>query len=231
MLTHRLANLAHRTLQVGANNAIKPKNCPLLYQQAIPRFNFSAAETEGTGAKSKTTRAKKSTSKKPVVQKKKTNSVYLWSKMPRMAVGKGGSISTNLSLPKGEPQRITEFDELNVQKLCVGLRHSAVLSEDGKVYTYGNGNHGILGHGDEKTIAHNKAKPVQRLENHKVVDIALGEYHSLALTEDGNLWSWGYGGKKSWFNKEAGGLGHGDVESRFTPKKVAFFEENGLKVQ
>ena len=41
---------------------------------------------------------------------------------------------------------------------------------------------------------------VEGLKNHKVVDVAMGEYHTLALTEDGNVYTWGYGGKAGYFN-------------------------------
>lgn len=62
----------------------------------------------------------------------------------------------------------------------------------------------------------------------KVVDVALGEYHSMALTDDGNVWTWGYAGKEGYFNwmysQETGALGHGDKEPMFVPKKVEYFE-------
>ena len=68
----------------------------------------------------------------------------------------------------------------------------------------------------------------------KVVDVALGEYHTMALTDDGNVWTWGYAGKKGFFNwmytQEIGALGHGDKEQHFMPTKVNFIEENGIKV-
>ena len=76
---------------------------------------------------------------------------------------------------------------------------------------------------------------VKGLEKHKVVDVAMGEYHTLAMTEDGNVYTWGYGGKAGYFNwmyaQEIGALGHGDIHHTFVPKKVKFFEENGLKVK
>jgi len=50
----------------------------------------------------------------------------------------------------------------------------------------------------------------------KVVDVALGDYHTMALTDDGNVWTWGYAGKKGIFsylwNTDMGALGHGDLE-------------------
>ena len=34
----------------------------------------------------------------------------------------------------------------------------------------------------------------------RVIDAALGEYHSAALTDDGNVYTWGYAGKSGFFN-------------------------------
>ena len=68
----------------------------------------------------------------------------------------------------------------------------------------------------------------------KVVDIGLGEYHSIALASDGQVYTWGYAGKVGFFNwmytQEVGALGHGDKKHTFTPKKVEFFEKNKIKV-
>jgi hypothetical protein len=52
----------------------------------------------------------------------------------------------------------------------------------------------------------------------------------MALTDDGNIWTWGYAGKKGMFNwmysQEIGALGHGDKEPQFIPKLVKFEEED-----
>ena len=127
----------------------------------------------------------------------------------------------------GVPKKIEEYDDLNVKKLKIGLRHSAVITEDGQLYTYGNGNWGVLGHGNEKNIRVNEPKRVEALEHKQVVDVAIGQYFTIALTSDGNVYTWGYGGKKGYFNwmyaQEVGALGHGTIESNFKPKKVSFF--------
>ncbi len=55
------------------------------------------------------------------------------------------------------------------------------------------------------------------------------------MTSDGNVYTWGYGGKSGFFNwmytQEVGALGHGDKKHHFWPKKVDYFEKNGVKVK
>ena len=105
-------------------------------------------------------------------------------------------------MPKGLPKRIEAFDELNVKTLRVGMRHSAAICEDGNLYTFGQGNWGVLGHGSENFVSFNKPKLVEGLAkaNVKVKDVHLGEYHTMVLGEDGSVWTWGYAGKKGFFN-------------------------------
>lgn len=197
-------------------------------EQVKQSFQIQSTSMRSFGAKAKTS------SKAVAEAEKKTHGVYLWSKLPRLGA-KGGAVSTNFSMPKGTPKRITEFDDMNVQKLRVGLRHSAVISEEGQLYTFGQGNWGVLGHGNENNVNFTKPKLVEGLEKYRVVDVAMGEYHTIALTDDGTVWTWGYGGKKGFFNwmytQEIGALGHGSVDPTFVPKKVSFFQEKGLKVE
>lgn len=60
----------------------------------------------------------------------------------------------------------------------------------------------MLGHGNEKDVKFESPKLVEYFTKHnlKIVDVALGEYHSIALANDGNVYTWGYGGKKGFFN-------------------------------
>ena len=75
-----------------------------------------------------------------------------------------------------------------------------MINKDGQLYTFGNGNWGVLGHGNEDNIRFDKPKLVQALTKKKIVDITLGEYHNLALADDGSVYTWGYAGKKGYFN-------------------------------
>lgn len=102
---------------------------------------------------------------------------------------------------------------------------------------FGSGNWGVLGNGTENDIRFDNPQPVDFFtkRNLNVVDVALGEYHTAAVTEDGSIYTWGYGGKATFFNwmitQEVGGLGHGDKNHHFTPKKVEYFEKNNIKVK
>ena len=125
--------------------------------------------------------------------------------MPRLDArlsGISNTVTMNSAIQRGVPGRIKAFDDLNVQTLRIGVRHSAVISDDGMLYTFGYGNWGVLGHGNEKDIKFDMPKMVKKFEQLglRVVDVALGDYHTVALTEDGNVWTWGYAGKPGMFS-------------------------------
>jgi alpha-tubulin suppressor-like RCC1 family protein len=48
----------------------------------------------------------------------------------------------------------------------------------------------------------------------KVTDAVIGEHHTIVVTEDGDIWSWGFGGSYDfspldWINPRVGALGSG----------------------
>jgi alpha-tubulin suppressor-like RCC1 family protein len=86
----------------------------------------------------------------------------MWTETPRLG-SKSGNIRERISMPKGEPKRVEAFDQLDVKLLRIGQRHSAVITKSGELYTFGNGNWGVLGHGNEDKVAFNKPKLVEKL--------------------------------------------------------------------
>ncbi len=78
------------------------------------------------------------------------------------------------------------------KELSCGGFHTAVVTEDGRLYTFGGGEHGQLGHNDRV----NKVKPtfVQALDGVFVSQITCGWSHSVALTSEGKIYTWGNGG-------------------------------------
>jgi len=107
------------------------------------------------------------------------------------------------------PKRVEALaDEKPVKVACGGF-HTACVTEDGAVYTWGGGEHGQLGHGDKV----NKTTPalITSLEL-PVIQITCGWSHSVALTSCGKVFSWG--------NGDHGKLGHGTSGKVSTPRLV-----------
>ncbi|KAL1833223.1 hypothetical protein ACET3Z_002874 [Daucus carota] len=76
-------------------------------------------------------------------------------------------------------------------QIAAGESHTLALTGDGSVYSWGRGMFGRLGTGSEE----DKLIPTRvnfELDKVKIVGIAAGSYHSLALADNGSVWSWGY---------------------------------------
>ncbi|RDY02206.1 putative E3 ubiquitin-protein ligase HERC4, partial [Mucuna pruriens] len=80
-----------------------------------------------------------------------------------------------------------------VVAVAAGEAHTLLLTGDGRVYSWGRGILGRLGRGSE----HDDHFPVQvkfgsEEDRVRIVGIAAGAYHTLALADDGSVWCWGY---------------------------------------
>jgi alpha-tubulin suppressor-like RCC1 family protein len=94
--------------------------------------------------------------------------------------------------------------------LAAGTFHCAALEDTGQVWVWGANSEGQLGVGD---LAQ-RAQPARVifLEGVNVVRVATGAYHTLFLTDFGELFSTGLNAN--------GQLGHGDDVSRRLPSQV-----------
>ncbi|KAM7357848.1 HECT and RLD domain containing E3 ubiquitin ligase 4 isoform 2-T4 [Cochliomyia hominivorax] len=93
-------------------------------------------------------------------------------------------------LPTKRPQLITELENYVIIRICCGARHSMALNEWGQIFTWGHNDYGQLGitNGQDVVV---QPKIVRNLVSKHVVQIACGNNHSLALTNCGELYSWG----------------------------------------
>ena len=110
------------------------------------------------------------------------------------------------------PKKIEAFAGLRVAAVAAGAGHSLALAADGSVWSWGFGGDGQLGHGDTQDQL--LPKRIEAFAGQPVVAVS-AEDHSLAITADGAVWSWGYG--------YHGQLGHGDTQRQLLPKKIEAF--------
>ena len=97
---------------------------------------------------------------------------------------------------------LARFKGHPIVMLAAGHGHLVALSEDGLVYTCGLGRSGQLGHGNDQDQRLPRQVEAARFAGKKLVFVAAGEWHTLAVTARGKLYTWGKGGH--------GQLGHGD---------------------
>jgi len=111
------------------------------------------------------------------------------------------------------PKKVEAFTDQHVVALSAGQFHSIAITADGSAWSWGGGGDGRLGHGDQQQQL--LPKKVEALAGRRVVAVSAGAAHGLAITADGNLWSWGNGG--------SGKLGHGNEQQQLLPKKIEAF--------
>ena len=96
------------------------------------------------------------------------------------------------------PMRINleHFGGRRILRVAAGYAHSAAVSAEGFLYTWGCGDSGRLGHGDEHDVSV-PSKLDGKFQGQRVEAIAAGYAHTVAATEDGVLWAWGKLGLES----------------------------------
>ena len=94
---------------------------------------------------------------------------------------------------------VEALSSVRVVGVAAGDQHSILCTAEGEVLTCGDGSGGKLGHGDERDL--HVPRVVMGLAGKAVVAVTASDNHSLAVTVDGDVFSFG----------EGEGLGHGDV--------------------
>lgn len=111
------------------------------------------------------------------------------------------------------PRRVERLVGTHIVQGSVGDWHSLCVAEDGRVFSWGSGEYGRLGMADTMDLPkdaqgnpyHCDPTVVKELVGTKVVQVAAGDWHSLALTDEGRVYTWG--------GASYGRLGHPDLSA------------------
>ncbi len=106
----------------------------------------------------------------------------------------GHGYSAGKQLPDElRPKFIKDLAHLHCTCVSAGELHSAVVTSDGDLYTWGDGFCGQLGIGDRRPKLTPQQVEMGGLEDEVVLSVCCGARHTLVVTEDGECWSFGLG--------------------------------------
>ncbi|CAN6464089.1 unnamed protein product [Victoria cruziana] len=143
--------------------------------------------------------------------------VYMWGGFGHSLDSSNNECKRNIWLPHK-----IQLEGIFISSIACGDCHTALVSSSGRLFTFGEGAFGALGHGDLKSNA--QPREVQSLKGLKVKSVACGPWHTAAIVEihhsslnvdhpGGKLFTWGDGDK--------GKLGHADKERKLFPTCLA----------
>jgi len=119
-----------------------------------------------------------------------------------------GQLGDNTTTNSPAPVQVAGLSD--IVSLAAGESHSVALKSDGTVWSWGKNGFGQLG--DASTVEKHAPVLVSGLST-SVIGIAAGLNHTLAIENDGTVWSWGF--------NDAGQLGDGTTLAKNIPVMIA----------
>ncbi|EFN66274.1 X-linked retinitis pigmentosa GTPase regulator-like protein [Camponotus floridanus] len=136
----------------------------------------------------------------------RNGNIYTWGSSVQGCLGTGSSV-----LRYGAPHAICFFRSMEVEVFSVSCGHCHTLAvTNNGIYAWGSSQFGQLGLG--KVLQCSSPELIISLAQEIIIDAVAGQYHSVALTADGRVFTWGWG--------IHGQLGHGNTDEKITPSLV-----------
>ncbi|KAJ8000715.1 hypothetical protein DPEC_G00183230 [Dallia pectoralis] len=92
--------------------------------------------------------------------------------------------------PGNSPDRVRALNSQKIALVSCGRAHSMALNEQGQVFAWGAGGGGQLGLGTAKETVP-IPRLIRKLCDHRISQIMCGNQHCIALSKDGQLFTWG----------------------------------------
>ena len=101
----------------------------------------------------------------------------------------GDGTKTNINTLK----QITDYtiDGIKFSRIAKGKSHSSAIDENGNIWTWGANSKGQLGDGTKTDATKPKQITDYAIDKAKFIEISCGNSHTIALDEEGNIWTWG----------------------------------------
>nr|XP_023654904.1 probable E3 ubiquitin-protein ligase HERC6 isoform X1 [Paramormyrops kingsleyae] len=147
----------------------------------------------------------------------KEGEMFSWGRNSYGQLGLGKAIST-----QDVPSRVLSLIGVPVIQVCAGGEHSFAISLSGEIYCCGANNVGQLGLNRVDENGRFTVCAVPALRALSVCNISCGEAHSVVLSKDGDVFTFGEG--------KHGQLGHNSRNNELRPKKVEGLEGRAKQI-
>lgn len=134
--------------------------------------------------------------------------VYTWGR------GNYGNLGHGTTDSLSKPLLVQSLSDQNIISISCGFKHMAAITSNFKLYSWGNGGHGRLGHGD--TTGTSTPKLIEALASENVMQVSCGDTHTGAISTLGVVYCWGSG--------SYGKLGHGHESDTYLPSVITTFD-------
>ena len=154
---------------------------------------------------------------KTILDEEKLTSIFGQGNNVNGQLGIGNYISIDI------PIRINSLQKLKITQIACGVGHTIALTDNNLIYAWGrfykpeNKKDRIMSTSGDYPYPN----LIESLSNESIIKISAGNNHSMAITELGELYTWGEG--------IYGQLGHGKNNNEQYPKKVEYFR-NKFKI-
>ena len=143
--------------------------------------------------------------------------LWAWGHNGNGQLGTGNTSDTHTPVKVLGPSIRTNAERIT--SVSSGLSHTLAITNGGRIFTWGNGGSGRLGHGTSTTLHVPTHLDVAAFDavanpNNAIIQIAAGGAHSAVVRADGTVWSWGY--------NASGQLGRpSDWSTQLSPRQVS----------
>eukprot|EP01100_Stratorugosa_tubuloviscum_P012041 TRINITY_DN553_c0_g1_i1.p1 TRINITY_DN553_c0_g1~~TRINITY_DN553_c0_g1_i1.p1 ORF type:complete len:846 (-),score=248.58 TRINITY_DN553_c0_g1_i1:124-2661(-) len=110
-----------------------------------------------------------------------------------------GQLGLGHTSNQDKPEWVSSLSSYRIIQVACGAFFSLVLTESGSVWSFGQGKEGQLGNGDTEFLIAPIMIEHKILSRIRIVQIAAGSFHALALTRDNKIFSWGK--KGAWLGR------------------------------
>eukprot|EP01125_Pyxidicula_operculata_P004890 TRINITY_DN1811_c1_g1_i2.p1 TRINITY_DN1811_c1_g1~~TRINITY_DN1811_c1_g1_i2.p1 ORF type:complete len:946 (-),score=178.07 TRINITY_DN1811_c1_g1_i2:502-3339(-) len=131
--------------------------------------------------------------------------VYTWGDGSNYALGHENLKKSEVS----NPRKVKALEEVDIEDIALSQYHTAVITKNGTVFTWGFGEGGRLGYSTDVQVTPKQLKDLSG----QAQRISVSNTHSALVMADGRVFTWGKG--------DYGQLGHGNLESIVKPKLIA----------